>query len=257
MIPRPSKRWPRRSSKPKTIEKRPGHWSQVAQSVTDDAAAVAGKSRLAVTRARLLQAHEAQLDVYRDRITAIFDRHPDHALFRSLPGAGERIAPAVAPSGGRREHDQAGVHDDRLAGKETPASREDPFATKRPQGSAPFRGSRRKLIKKLPRGRAGESGGRRHQRRRISSEIQRGGEVVRPRVQDAVLGRRTVAIEQDALESATLVEIADVELELHLHLVAEQLRDLGRVGRPQVEMDLTRRIDGPVEVRQDDLHHPG
>jgi hypothetical protein len=110
--------------------------------------------------------------------------------------------------------------DDRPAAKEALAGREDPFATKR-RRPRPSWGSRCKLIKKLPRGRAGESGWRRQQRRQIRSEIQRGGEVVRPRVHDAVLGRRTVAIEQDAQESAFLVEIADVELELHLHLVAE------------------------------------
>jgi len=70
--------------------------------VNAGAAAVAGKSRLAVTLARLWQALEARLDVYRNRITAVFDQHPDHALFGSLSGAGGRIAPRLL----------AGVDDD-------------------------------------------------------------------------------------------------------------------------------------------------
>jgi hypothetical protein len=53
------------------------------------------KSRLAVTRAKQLQLLEKQLDGYRAEIRRLFARHPDGALFESLPGAGEKIAPRL------------------------------------------------------------------------------------------------------------------------------------------------------------------
>lgn len=53
------------------------------------------KSRLAVTRAKQLQLLETQLDDYRAEIRRLFARHPDAALFDSLPGAGEKIAPRL------------------------------------------------------------------------------------------------------------------------------------------------------------------
>ncbi len=55
----------------------------------------AAKSLLAVTLARLLQALQRQLEAYRERIAAAFARHPDHDLFGSLPGAGEKLAPRL------------------------------------------------------------------------------------------------------------------------------------------------------------------
>ena len=58
-------------------------------------ATTAAKSLLAVTLARLLQALETQLDSYRQRINELFARHPDHDLFGSLPGAGEKLAPRL------------------------------------------------------------------------------------------------------------------------------------------------------------------
>jgi transposase len=56
---------------------------------------IAAKSLLAVSLARLLQTIEAQLDVYRARIAATFAQHPDHDLFGSLPGTGEKLAPRL------------------------------------------------------------------------------------------------------------------------------------------------------------------
>src|SRR2546430_10641792 len=53
------------------------------------------KSRLAVTRAKQLQLLEKQLDDYRTAIRRLFAQHPDAALFDSLPGAGEKIAPRL------------------------------------------------------------------------------------------------------------------------------------------------------------------
>ena len=38
---------------------------------------------------------EGQLDEYRHRINELFGKHPDHDLFGSLPGAGEKLAPRL------------------------------------------------------------------------------------------------------------------------------------------------------------------
>jgi len=53
------------------------------------------KSRLAVARAQQLQLLEKQLTEYREAIQRLFAQHPDAALFASLPGAGEKIAPRL------------------------------------------------------------------------------------------------------------------------------------------------------------------
>ncbi len=53
------------------------------------------KSLLAVTLAVQLRVLQNQLDQYRSRIEALFAQHPDHDLFGSLPGAGEKLAPRL------------------------------------------------------------------------------------------------------------------------------------------------------------------
>ena len=53
------------------------------------------KSRLALTLVKLLQALEKQLEDYRKEIRRLFNEHPDHDLFGSLPGAGEKLAPRL------------------------------------------------------------------------------------------------------------------------------------------------------------------
>jgi transposase len=53
------------------------------------------KSLLARTLARQLRVLEDNLDEYRSKITERFDQHPDHDLFGSLPGAGEKLAPRL------------------------------------------------------------------------------------------------------------------------------------------------------------------
>jgi transposase len=58
-------------------------------------AVTAAKSRLAVSLVKLLQALEKQLEEYRQAIGQLFARHPDHDLFGSLPGAGEKLAPRL------------------------------------------------------------------------------------------------------------------------------------------------------------------
>jgi transposase len=67
---------------------RAGEWKR-------NEAVTRAKSRLAVSLARLLQALARQLDDYRAAIEALFQRHPDHDLFGSLPGAGAKLAPRL------------------------------------------------------------------------------------------------------------------------------------------------------------------
>lgn len=80
--------------RPETTEKRLAIFAQ-AQALSGTAPTVAAKSLLAVSLARLLQTLERQLDEYRERIVAVFARHPDHDLFGSLPGVGEKLAPRL------------------------------------------------------------------------------------------------------------------------------------------------------------------
>jgi len=56
---------------------------------------VTAKSLLAISLVRVLQALEKQLDEYRQRINQAFTQHPDHSVFGSLPGAGEKLAPRL------------------------------------------------------------------------------------------------------------------------------------------------------------------
>jgi transposase len=66
-----------------------------ANALPASAAVVTAKSLLAITLVKVLQALQSQLDEYRRRITATFTQHPDHDVFGSLPGAGEKLAPRL------------------------------------------------------------------------------------------------------------------------------------------------------------------
>jgi len=59
------------------------------------AATVAAKSLTAVSLAKVLRTLEAQLRDFRRQIADRFEKHPDHALFGSLPGAGPKMAPRL------------------------------------------------------------------------------------------------------------------------------------------------------------------
>ena len=59
------------------------------------AAVTRAKSRLALALIKLLQALDKQLEEYRKEIRRLFKEHPDHELFGSLPGAGEKLAPRL------------------------------------------------------------------------------------------------------------------------------------------------------------------
>ena len=50
---------------------------------------------LAVMLAKQLEVLERQIGEYRARINELFDEHPGSGLFKSLPGAGERLAPRL------------------------------------------------------------------------------------------------------------------------------------------------------------------
>jgi transposase len=67
-------------------------------------AVIAAKSFLAVALAKQLCLLQSQLDEYRARIGKLFGDHPDHDLFGSLPGAGDKLAPRLlAEIGANRE----------------------------------------------------------------------------------------------------------------------------------------------------------
>jgi transposase len=53
------------------------------------------KSLLAVTLAVQLRVLQKHLDQYRARIAKLFAQHPDHDLFGSLPGVGEKLGPRL------------------------------------------------------------------------------------------------------------------------------------------------------------------
>jgi len=53
------------------------------------------RSDYAVALVRQLQTLREQLKAYRKRIESLFEQHPDAALFRSLPGAGPKLAPRL------------------------------------------------------------------------------------------------------------------------------------------------------------------
>jgi transposase len=53
------------------------------------------KSQLALSLCRLLRTLQDQLNQYRQHIDALFQSHPDHELFGSLPGARKVLAPRL------------------------------------------------------------------------------------------------------------------------------------------------------------------
>ena len=75
----------------------PARLAQFAQAnaLPASAAVVTAKSLLALTLVKLLQTLQGQLAEYRRRITATFTQHPDHDVFGSLPGAGEKLGPRL------------------------------------------------------------------------------------------------------------------------------------------------------------------
>jgi transposase len=82
-------------NRPETREHRLACFARAAEFRSSNAAVTAAKSRLAVALATMLLTLQEKLDEYRRRIGELFDRHPDHDLFGSLPGAGGKLAPRL------------------------------------------------------------------------------------------------------------------------------------------------------------------
>lgn len=80
--------------RPETYEKRLERFAQ-AQSFCGSAAATKAKSMLAVAVAGQLRVLQGHLDKFRARIQELFKQHPDHQVFGSLPGTGEKLAPRL------------------------------------------------------------------------------------------------------------------------------------------------------------------
>ena len=80
--------------RPQTYEDRIAAFQRADQWVANPPL-VAAKSLYAVARCRQLRVLQAQLNLYRGRIEALFATHPDHAMFGSLPGAGPKLAPRL------------------------------------------------------------------------------------------------------------------------------------------------------------------
>jgi transposase len=77
-----------------TREKRLAAFAQADQ-LKASAGIIKAKSQLALSLCKLLRTLQLQLDEYRKQIEALFENHPDHDLFGSLPGAKEKLAPRL------------------------------------------------------------------------------------------------------------------------------------------------------------------
>jgi transposase len=80
--------------RPKTVGKRLEAFKR-APSFVASAPVTGAKSLLARSLSRSLKTLQAQLDEYAQRIAQLFQQHPDHHLFGSLPGVGEKLGPRL------------------------------------------------------------------------------------------------------------------------------------------------------------------
>jgi transposase len=80
--------------RPETAQKRLELFAKADQFKASDPI-VRAKSQLAVSLAKLLRTLGQQLELYRKQITDLFEQHPDHDLFGSLPGAKKMLAPRL------------------------------------------------------------------------------------------------------------------------------------------------------------------
>ncbi len=80
--------------RPKTVQKRLEVFKGAGNFVAC-APVTAAKSLLACSLARMLKTLQTQLDEYAKRIAELFQSHPDHDLFGSLPGVGEKLGPRL------------------------------------------------------------------------------------------------------------------------------------------------------------------
>ena len=80
--------------RPETVERRLAIFKQADQ-FKASAPIVAAKSQLAISLCKLLRTLKQQLALYRKQIEELFQEHPDHDLFGSLPGARKVLAPRL------------------------------------------------------------------------------------------------------------------------------------------------------------------
>ena len=80
--------------RPETYPKRLSLFAQ-AQTFCGSPPTTKAKSMLAVAVAAQLRVLENHLAKFRERIRELFAEHPDHDVFGSLPGAGEKLAPRL------------------------------------------------------------------------------------------------------------------------------------------------------------------
>jgi len=80
--------------RPDSYQKRLDLFAQ-AQAFCGNQATTNAKSMLAVALAGQLRTLQKHLDQFRDRIQGLFVRHPDHDVFGSLPGAGDKLGPRL------------------------------------------------------------------------------------------------------------------------------------------------------------------
>lgn len=89
--------------RPTTAPPRLAAW-QKGQQLNASPPLVQAKSLLALSLVSILMVLQKRLDQYRQLIRSAFEKHPDHDLFGSLPGAKDKLAPRLlAELGTRRE----------------------------------------------------------------------------------------------------------------------------------------------------------
>jgi transposase len=81
--------------RPETAAKRLELFAKAKAFASPSQAVTSAKSLLAISLAKSLCTLADQLEAYRKRIAELFNTHPDHDCFGSLPGAGEKIAPRL------------------------------------------------------------------------------------------------------------------------------------------------------------------
>lgn len=81
--------------RPQTADRRMELFAKAKAFASPNTAVTKAKSLLAVSLCKQLITLQQQLDAYRQRIQELFDSHPDHDLFGSLPGAGPKLAPRL------------------------------------------------------------------------------------------------------------------------------------------------------------------
>jgi transposase len=80
--------------RPETAQRRLAIFAQADQFQASEPI-VGAKSQLALSLCKLLRTLAQQLELYRQQIEALFQEHPDHDLFGSLPGAKKVLAPRL------------------------------------------------------------------------------------------------------------------------------------------------------------------